>query len=150
MTGISEYQDRHFIGISGQMFWINGPEDCCYFSEQKQWRSGLSFREVLEWKQCAPTGRVSQRFSSIAEALKAFENNSLSWSYDAELRRIGDQMVIHRSLKNYRPTYIKMAEAKGAPVRTPPWLNGVDWINSAFRGPRCLWPGPAKYSRKHL
>ena len=47
MARIQDRNDRHFIDENGQMFWINGPDNCCYLSEQRQWRSGLSFLEVL-------------------------------------------------------------------------------------------------------
>ncbi len=144
MARIREQKDRHFIDECGQMFWINGPENSCYLSEQRQWRSGLSFLEVLEWKQCAPTGLISQRFGSILEACQAFEQNRITWTNDVYLRHMGEQMEIHRSLQNYRPTYIKLAESRGAPIRTPPWIKPEDSYSYSFPGPRCIWPGPAK------
>ena len=144
MALIRERDDRHFIDVFGQMFWINGPEDCCYLSQQRMWRSGLSFIQVLEWKQCAPTGLVSQRFHSIVEACEAFEQNRIDWTHDLQLHRMGEQMEKHRSIDNYRPTYMKLAEAKGAPVRRPPWLAQDDSNRDSFTGPRCIWPGPAK------
>ena len=39
-------------------------------SEQRQWRAGLSLVQIIECKQCAPTGLVSQKFGSIDEALE--------------------------------------------------------------------------------
>jgi hypothetical protein len=39
-------------------------------SEQRQWRAGLSLVQIIEYKQCAPTGLVSQTFGSIDEALE--------------------------------------------------------------------------------
>ena len=146
MALIRERKDRQFMDAFGQMFWINGPEDFCYLSEQRLWRTGLSFLEVLEWKQCAPTGLVSQRFGSIAEACEAFEHNRIAWSHDLHLHRMGEQMKMHRSLENYRPTYMKLAEAKGAPVRRPPWLTQSDSICDSFSGPRCIWPEPRNNS----
>ena len=144
MACIRDRQGRHFIDDFGQMFWINGPEDRCYISEQRQWRSGLSFLQILEWKQCAPTGLVSQRFCSIGEAFEAFEQNRIAWSHDLYLKRMGEQMEMHRSLDNYRPTYMKLAEAKGEPVRRPPWINQAASNNTLFPGPRCIWPAPRK------
>ena len=146
MARIRERQDRHFIDECGQMFWINGPENSCYLSEQRQWRSGLSFLEVIEWKQCAPTGLVSQRFGSVIEACEAFEHNRIFWTHDHSLRRLGEQMVLHRSLDKYRPTHIKLAEANGAPIRTPPWIKPEDCFTYSFPGPRCIWPGPSNQS----
>ena len=144
MALIRERKNRHFLDDFGQMYWINGPADFCYISEQRQWRSGLTFLEILEWKQCAPTGLVSQRFGSIDEAFEAFEQNRISWSHDLCLLRMGEQMERHRSLDNYRPTYMKMAEAKGAPVRRAPWINQLELNCSSFPGPRCIWPEPRK------
>ena len=143
MARIRDRKDRQFVDDFGQLFWINGPEDFCYISEQRQWRTGLSFLQILEWKQCAPTGLVSQRFGSIDEAYKAFEQNQIAWSHDNYLHRIGSQMEMHRSLENYRPTYMKLAEAKGVPVRRPPWINQVDSNSASFPGPRCIWPEPS-------
>ena len=121
MTRIRQRRDRHFIDESGRLFWINGPEDHCYLSEQRQWRRGLSFDEVLEWKQCAPSGLVSQRFASLQAACEAFEHAQVVWSNDLYLRRMGDQMQAHRSDDAYKPTAMKLAEAEGAVVRQPPW-----------------------------
>ena len=45
MTRIRQRRERHFIDETGRLFWINGPENHCYFSEQRQWRRGLSFDE---------------------------------------------------------------------------------------------------------
>ena len=58
MVRIRQRQDRHFMDDEGRMFWINGPEEFCYLSEQRQWRAGLSFQQVLEWKQCAPSTKI--------------------------------------------------------------------------------------------
>ena len=122
MVRIRQRQDRHFMDDEGRMFWINGPEEFCYLSEQRQWRAGLSFQQVLEWKQCAPSGLVSQRFGSILAACEAFEHNQVLWSHDLYLRRMGDQMALHRSASDYRPTAIKLAEASGRSVRPAPWI----------------------------
>lgn len=121
MVRIRQRQGRHFMDEEGRMFWINGPENFCYLSEQRQWRCGLSFQEVLEWKQCAPSGLVSQRFSSLQAACEAFEHNQIFWSHDLYLRRMGDQMALHRSADDYRPTVMKLAEASGQAVRPAPW-----------------------------
>jgi hypothetical protein len=121
MTRIRQRRERHFIDETGRLFWINGPENHCYFSEQRQWRRGLSFDEVLEWKQCAPSGLVSQRFPSLQEALEAFEHGQLIWSNDLYLRRMGDQMQAHRCVADYKPTAMKEAEARGAAERQQPW-----------------------------
>ena len=142
MACIRDRKDRQFMDECGQMFWINGPENYCYLSEQRQWRSGLSFLEVIEWKQCSPTGLISQRFGSISEACEAFEQNRIFWTHDPCLRRMGEQMAIHRSLDNYRPTYIKLAESQGAPIRIPPWIKQEDSFTYSFPGPRCIWPRP--------
>ena len=122
MTRIRQRRDRHFIDESGRLFWINGPETHCYLSEQRQWRRGLSFEEVLEWKQCAPSGLVSQRFPSLQVACESFEHAQVVWSSDLYLRRMGDQMQAHRSADDYKPTAMKQAEAEGAPCRRQPWL----------------------------
>ncbi len=122
MALITERQGRHFIDEIGRIFWINGPENFCYLSEQRQWREGLSLEEVLEWKQCAPTGLVSQRFGSLVEACEAFENNRVSWAEDLYLQRMGDEMALHRSIDDYRPTVMKLAEERGNPVCVAPWL----------------------------
>ena len=68
---------------------------------------------------------------------------------------MGHQKGKHLSLKNDRPTYIKLAEAKGRPIRRPPWTNSSDWIDDRFFGPKCIWPDPGKRShsvslRKYL
>ena len=87
MVRIRDRQDRHFIDQQGRMFWMNGLETFCELSAKRQWRSGLSFADVLEeWKQYAPSGLVSQRFGSIVEACEAFEHNLVVWS---QLRRMG-------------------------------------------------------------
>lgn len=122
MVRIRHRQGRHFMDEEGRMFWINGPETFCYLSEQRQWRTGLSFQDVLEWKQCAPSGLVSQRFKSVQAACEAFEHNQVLWSHDLYLRRMGDQMALHRSASDYRPTAIKLAEASGRSVRPAPWI----------------------------
>lgn len=121
MVRIRQRQGRHFMDEEGRMFWINGPETFCYLSEQRQWRTGLSFHEVLEWKQCAPSGLVSQRFSSVRAACEAFEHNQVLWSHDLYLRRMGDQMALHRSADDYRPTAMKLAETSGLAIRPAPW-----------------------------
>jgi len=122
MTRIRARRDRHFIDEEGRLYWINGPDHHCYLSEQRQWRRGLSFEEVLDWKQCAPSGSVSQRFSSLQAACEAFQHGQVVWSQDLYLRRMGDQMAAHRSAPDYKPTTMKQAEAAGAPVRRQPWL----------------------------
>jgi hypothetical protein len=116
------------------MFWINGPEHDCYLSEQLQWRPGLSFEEVLEWKQCAPSGLVSQRFPSLQAACEAYTLGTITWAQDLYLRRMGEQMTLHRSAPDYKPTVMKQAEAAGAPRRTPPW-----WLPDP-QGPVCGLP----------
>jgi len=122
MTRISKRRERHFIDEHGRLFWINGPEDHCYLSEQRQWRRGLRFEEVLTWKQCAPSGLVSQRFTSLAAALQAFQADAVQWYQDLYLRRMGDQMAAHRSADDYKPTAMQQAEAEGARVQRQPWL----------------------------
>jgi len=122
MTRISKRRDRHFIDTQGRLFWINGPEDHCYLSEQRQWRRGLGLEEVLLWKQCAPSGRVSQRFTSLQAALEAFQAGAVEWYQDLYLRRMGDQMEAHRREDDYKPTAMKQAEARGARVQRQPWL----------------------------
>ena len=122
MTRIRQRRDRHFIDEKGRLYWINGPEDHCYLSEQRQWRRGLSFYEVLDWKQCAPSGVVSQRFSSLQAACEAFEHARVVWVSDLYLRRMGDQMAAHRSADDYKPTVMKRAEERGARPRRQPWL----------------------------
>ncbi len=102
---------------------------------------------MIQWKQCAPTGIVSQRFSSLVEACEAFEQNLVVCSHDLYLHRMGKQMTRHRSLNNYRPTYMKLAEAKGAPVRLPPWINSSNSAGNSFHGPRCILSDPGKAAR---
>ena len=136
MVRIRHRQGRHFMDDEGRMFWINGPEEFCYLSEQRQWRIGLSFEQVLEWKQCAPSGLVSQRFPSLLAACEAFEHNEVTWSHDLYLRRMGDQMQLHRSVPDYRPTSMKTA--KDAKLRQQP----QPWIGSAQAPPCCEWPSP--------
>ena len=138
MTRIRQRRGRHFIDEEGRLFWINGPDDNCYLSEQRQWRRGLSFDEVLEWKQCAPSGCVSQRFSSPLAACEAFEHAQVVWSHDLYLRRMGDAMACHRADVDYKPTSMRLAEAQGARPRQAPWLLPVP------SGPACDWrPGNA-------
>ncbi|MFM9101662.1 MAG: hypothetical protein ACKOPS_10125, partial [Cyanobium sp.] len=91
MARIRQRRDRHFIDDQGRLYWINGPERHCYLSEQRQWRQGLSFDEVLDWKQCAPSGLVSQRFASLQAACEAFEHNQVQWTLDLYLRHMGDE-----------------------------------------------------------
>ncbi|MEB3296178.1 MAG: hypothetical protein VKL23_01440 [Cyanobacteriota bacterium] len=122
MARIRQCRGRHFIDENGRLYWINGPEEHCYLSEQRQWRAGLSFEEVLDWKQCAPSGLVSQRFASVQEAREAFEHGLVHWSSDLYLRRMGERMQAHRSPDDYKPTAMMQAEAQGAPVRRQPWL----------------------------
>jgi len=122
MARIRQRRGRHFVDENGRLYWINGPEGHCYLSEQRQWRAGLSFDDVLDWKQCAPSGVVSQRFHSPREACEAFEHGLVHWSSDLYLRRMGDQMQLHRSPLDYKPTAMARAEACGAPVRRQPWL----------------------------
>ena len=120
MTRISKRRERHFVDEHGRLFWINGPEDHCYLSEQRQWRLGLRFEEVLTWKQCAPSGLVSQRFASLEAALGAFQGDQARWYQDLYLRRMGDQMADHRSVDDYKPTAMKQAEARGAVFSASP------------------------------
>jgi hypothetical protein len=122
MARIRQRRERHFIDEQGHLFWINGPEDNCYLSEQRQWRRGLDFDQVLEWKQCAPSGLVSQRFRSPQAACEAFLHGQIQWYQDLYLRRMGDQMAEHRSAHDYKPTAMKQAEEAGAPIRVQPWL----------------------------
>ncbi|SBO44647.1 hypothetical protein [Cyanobium sp. NIES-981] len=121
MTRISKRRDRHFMDESGRLFWINGPEHHCYLSEQRQWRSGLSFEDVLDWKQCAPSGLVSQRFPSLRAACEAFEHNQVAWSRDLYLLRMGERMEARRSDPDYKPTAMAVAESQGARPRVQPW-----------------------------
>ena len=104
----------------GVKFW-----NCCYFvgfiSFFEHVLGGLTFLEILEWKQCAPSGLVSQRFGSIKAACEAFEHNTVQWSFDRCLRRMGDQMALNRAVSDYKPTAIKLAEASGGGSRSAPW-----------------------------
>ncbi|KGG27984.1 hypothetical protein EV13_1718 [Prochlorococcus sp. MIT 0702] len=94
MVRIRDRQDRHFIGEQGRMFWMNGLETFCYLSAKRQLRSGLSVADVLEeWKQCAPSGLVSQRIGSIVEACEAFDHSPVVWAQDLYLRGMGEQMA---------------------------------------------------------
>lgn len=122
MARIRQRRGRHFVDENGGLYWINGPEGHCYLSEQRLWRAGLSFEDVLDWKQCAPSGLVSQRFHSLREACEAFEHGLVRWSSDLYLRRMGDRMQEHRSPMDYKPTAMLLAEAQGAPPRRQPWL----------------------------
>ena len=122
MARIKQRRGRHFMDENGRLFWINGPEEHCYLSEQRQWRRGLSFDDVLDWKQCAPSGLVSQRFPSLQAACEAHEHGLITWYQDLYLRRMGDQMATHRAADDYKPTAMKEAEAHGARVRRQPWL----------------------------
>lgn len=121
MTRIKQRRGRHFIDESGRLFWINGPEENCYLSEQRQWRRGLDFDQVLEWKQCAPSGVVSQRFPSPQAACEAYEHGLITWSRDLYLQRMGDQMATHRSDVDYKPTAVKLEEQRGGHLRRQPW-----------------------------
>lgn len=121
MARIQHRRGRHFMDDQGRLYWINGPDDDCYLSEQRQWRRGLPFEDVLEWKQCAPSGTVSQRFPSPTAACEAFEHALVVWSQDVYLRRMGEEMARHRCATNYKPTAMLQAEAKGAPPRQAPW-----------------------------
>ena len=141
---IQDRQGRHFVDDCREMFWINGPDDNCYLSEQRQWRTGLTLLETLEWKQCSPTGRISQKFPSVVDACNAFEENKILWERDDQLRRMGDEMERHRSTMNYRPTSMKVAELKGSPVRIPPWIKAASISDASFQAPRCLWPEPRR------
>ena len=121
MARIRQRRDRHFIDDQERLYWINGPDHHCYLSEQRQWRQGLSFEEILEWKQCAPSGLVSQRFTSPQAACEAFEHNQVSWNLDLYLRHMGDEMALQRSADDYKPTSIKELELRGGRLRQPPW-----------------------------
>ena len=125
----------------GQLFWINGPDHHCYLSEQRQWRSGLSFDEVLEWKQCAPSGKVSQRFASPQAACEAFEHNLVQWTLDLYLRHMGDEMTLQRGADDYKPTAMKEEEARGGPRRVQ-----RPGLRSTGRSRRR--PGRAPYPRR--
>ena len=132
MTRIRKRRERHFIDEHGRLFWINGPDTHCYLSEQRQWRSGLSFEEVLEWKQCAPSGLVSQRFASLQAACEAFEHRQVQWSLDLYLRRMGDEMALQRGMDDYKPTALKDEEARTGRLRRQPWLGAAP-----LPAPRC-------------
>ena len=121
MPRIKQRRGRHFMDDSGRLFWINGPEEHCYLSEQRQWRRGLSFDDVLDWKQCAPSGLVSQRFPSLQAACEAYEHRQINWYQDLYLRRMGEQMAAHRSDDDYKTSAMKQAEAQGARQRSQPW-----------------------------
>jgi hypothetical protein len=125
MARIQHRRDRHFSDQQGRLYWINGPDQHCYLSEQRQWRPGLSFEEVLEWKQCAPSGLVSQRFSSPQAACEAFEHQQVRWTLDLYLRHMGDEMALQRSADDYKPTALKRQEALTGRVRPQPWLGTV-------------------------
>ena len=122
MTRIRQRRDRHFIDDQSRLYWINGPEHHCYLSEQRQWRSGLTFEEVLEWKQCAPSGLVSQRFPSLQAACEAFEHHQVQWSLDLYLRRMGDEMALQRGVDDYKPTALQDEEQRTGCLRRQPWL----------------------------
>ena len=83
---------------------------------------------------------VSQRFPSLLAACEAFEHNEVTWSHDLYLRRMGDQMQLHRSVPDYRPTSMKTA--KDAKLRQQP----QPWIGSAQAPPCCEWPSPRSES----
>jgi hypothetical protein len=121
MPRIARRRDRHFMDESGRLFWINGPEQHCYLSEQRQWRCGLSFDDVLDWKQCAPSGLVSQRFPSLRAACEAFEHNQVVWASDLYLLRMGERMEARRSDPDYKPTAMVVAERQGGRPRVQPW-----------------------------
>jgi hypothetical protein len=65
MARIKQRRGRHFMDENGRLFWINGPEEHCYLSEQRQWRRDLSFDDVLDWKQCAPCAAWVTRWRPI-------------------------------------------------------------------------------------
>ncbi|MEY3930002.1 MAG: hypothetical protein RLZZ516_1712 [Cyanobacteriota bacterium] len=121
MARIRQRRDRHFIDDQGRLYWINGPDHHCYLSEQRQWRQGLSFEEILLWKQCAPSGLVSQRFPSAQAACEAFEHNQVQWNLDLYLRHMGDEMALQRGADDYKPTAIKDLEGRDGRLRQPPW-----------------------------
>jgi hypothetical protein len=139
MARIKQRRDRHFIDDRGRLYWINGPDQHCYLSEQRQWRVGLSFDEVLEWKQCAPSGLVSQRFGSLQAACEAFEHNQVQWSLDLYLRRMGDEMALQRGLDDYKPTAIKQQELQLGRQRHQPWLTASGGATPS-EAPRCDLP----------
>lgn len=153
MARIKQRRDRHFIDDRGRLYWINGPDQHCYLSEQRQWRSGLSFDEVLEWKQCAPSGLVSQRFASLQAACEAFEHNQVQWSLDLYLRRMGDEMALQRGLDDYKPTAIKQQELQLGRQRQQPWMVVPrSGMVSPSEAPRCdlpAWPAGAAVDLPH-
>ena len=152
MVRIQQRNGRHFMDEEGRVFWINGPERFCYLSEQRQWRSGLTFLEILEWKQCAPSGLVSQRFGSIKAACEAFEHNTVQWSFDRYLRRMGDQMALNRAVSDYKPTAIKLAEASGGGSRSAPWAGCLQESLCVALGPSssCIPVSAAAHSRSQF
>ena len=81
---------------------------------------------------------------SIVETCDAFEQNRVVWSYELYLHLMRKHMAMRGFIDAYRPTYIKLAEVNGAPIKTPPWIKVEDSFTYAFPGPRCIWPGPAK------
>jgi len=121
MSRIKQRRGRHFMDEQGRLFWINGPDQDCYLSEQRLWRPGLSFDQILEWKQCAPSGKVSQRFASLQAVCEAFDHHQITWFQDLYLRRMGDQMALHRSAEDYKPTAFLQEEARGLRPRHQPW-----------------------------
>jgi len=149
MARIRQRRDRHFIDDQGRLYWLNGPDHHCYLSEQRQWRSGLSFEQVLEWKQCSPSGLVSQRFASLQAACEAFEHNQVQWSLDLYLRRMGDEMALQRGLDDYKPTAIKELEARDGHLRQQPW-QGTHSQPPQCELPVCNRPGQAGGELTHL
>jgi hypothetical protein len=143
MARIKLRRDRHFMDDQGRLFWINGPDEYCYLSEQRQWRADLCFDDILEWKQCAPSGLVSQRFHSPREACEAYEHCQVVWYQDHYLRRMGDEMAAHRGADDYKPTAMKEAEARGAPPRRQPWRLPEP------EGPACSLPSRISGSDVH-
>ena len=138
MTRIKQRRGRHFIDEQGRLFWINGPDEHCYLSEQRLWRPGLSFDEILEWKQCAPSGLVSQRFPSLQAACEAFDHKQITWFQDLYLKRMGDQMALHRSAEDYKPTTFLKEEAQGLRPRRQPWRVPEPPVGA--QGPCCGLP----------
>ena len=150
MARIRQRRDRHFIDDQGRLSWINGPEQHCYLSEQRQWRTGLSFEEVLEWKQCAPSGMVSQRFRSLQAACEAFEHNMVEWSMDLYLRHMGDEMALQRGVDDYKPTAMKEQEARGGRLRRQPWLGQPPAAAAAFCCDLSARPRPLSAGQQEL
>lgn len=155
MVRIQQRNGRHFMDKEGRVFWINGPERFCYLSERRQWRSGLTFLEILEWKQCAPSGLVSQRFGSIKAACEAFEHNTVQWSFDRCLRRMGDQMALNRAVSDYKPTAIN--HQAGGSVRwwievSSPWAGCLQESLCVALGPSssCIPVSAAAHSRSQF